>query len=227
MKIGYARVSTPDQNLDTQIEALHKAGCEKIYSEKTSASQRKSRLMEKNQPELAAALKALRPGDTFVVWALDRLGRSTVRLMRMIEELKDKKIHFEIITQKVDTSTLMGQAFLLFIAMFAENEKIVNSERTKAGLDGARARGVSLGGKPKLSKEKIQLMYELYKNRQTQSVPEIARTFGVCTRTLYNYVNPLIEEDKAKQASLFPELDEISKRVFGEFVLDKSDFPHS
>lgn len=225
MKIGYTRVSAPDQNLDIQIEALKKAGCEVIYNEKTSGFERKSPKMEKNQPELAAALNALRPGDTFAVWSLDRLGRSSIRLMRMIEELKDKKINFEIINQKIDTSTIMGQAFLLFISMFAESEEIVIRERTKIGLLNAKARGSILGTKPKLSKEKAQMMYEIYKARDGRSIADIATIFGVSKKTVYNYVNPMIEEDKARQASLFPEPTEITPRLFGEFVLDKSDFP--
>lgn len=122
-RIGYARVSTREQNLDLQLDALNKAKCYQIYQEKISS--RKA-----NRPELEHALKALREGDTLVIWKLDRLGRSLTELIRIVDDLKERKVYLESISDKVDTETAMGKMFFQFMGMMAEYERNVIQERT-------------------------------------------------------------------------------------------------
>ena len=133
-KIGYARVSTQDQSLDLQIDELKKVGCEKIFSEKMSGA-------KSDRPQLEACLDFLRAGDVLVVYKLDRLGRTTKQLINLVEELKEKGIHFQAITNGIDTSTPQGKFFFTVMAGFAEMERELIRERTNAGLQAARARG--------------------------------------------------------------------------------------
>ena len=154
MLIGYARVSTIEQNLDLQIDALENAGCEKLYEDKISSS-------KQNRAGLTDALRDLRPGDTLVVWKLDRLGRSLRDLIELTNDLQSKKIMFRSIQDGIDTSSSIGQFFFHITGAFAELERNLIKERTKAGLDSARARGRTGGRKPLLSKKQINMMLEI------------------------------------------------------------------
>jgi len=156
IKIGYARVSTKDQNLDLQIDSLQKAGCEKIFEEKISGS-------TKNRPELDKMIEQFREGDELYVWRLDRLGRSLKHIIDLVLSLSEKGIIIKGLTHGVDTSTINGWLFLNLMASLAEYERELIHERTKAGLQSARARGRPKG----YSKEtisKLLLMRSVYQD---------------------------------------------------------------
>ena len=131
MLIGYARVSTQDQNLDLQTEALTKVGCKKIYNDKISGSRAE-------RPGLTTALEMLREGDTLVVWKLDRLGRSVKNLVDLVGELHQQGIQFKSLTDAIDTGTPSGRFFFHVMASLAEMERELTVERTRAGLEVAR-----------------------------------------------------------------------------------------
>lgn len=182
MKIGYARVSTQDQNLDMQFDALKKAGCEKIFSEKQSSI--------KYRPELERVLDSLRKGDLLYVWKLDRLGRSLNDLVNLIAKFKEIGVEFISLKDNVDTSTTQGRLFFNIMASLAEFEREITRERTMAGLAAARARG-RIGGRPRgLSEEnmrKAKAVKKLYDQRD-MPVNEIAETLGISRATLYRYL---------------------------------------
>lgn len=181
MLIGYARVSTQDQNLDSQKDALKKAGCEKIFSDKISASQ-------EDRKGLSKAMEILRQGDTLVVWKLDRLGRSLSHLVRLITDLKEKGIGFKSLQENIDTTSGVGKLVFHIFASLAEFERDLIRERTMAGLASARARG-KLGGRPKvLDEKKIALAKAMYQDKQN-SVKDICATLGIGRTTFYRYVN--------------------------------------
>jgi DNA invertase Pin-like site-specific DNA recombinase len=149
LKIGYARCSTEDQNLTLQLDALKAAGCKKIYNEKVGGK-------EMERLELTNCLKALRPGDTLVVWKLDRLGRSLIDLVSIVNNLPKLEVAFESLTEKIDTSTTTGQLIFHIFAALADYERTLIRERTMAGLAAARKRG-NIGGRPPiLTIKKIQ-----------------------------------------------------------------------
>jgi DNA invertase Pin-like site-specific DNA recombinase len=177
MLIGYARVSTLEQNLDLQIDALQKAGCEKIFTDKMSGA--------KTRPGLDEALDFLRPEDVLVVWKLDRLGRRTVKLIQLIEELKERGIGFKSLSNAIDTTTPEGMFIYRISSSFAELERDLARERTMAGLSAARARG-RLGGRPrKLNDKQAKLAATMLKDPNT-SIDEVCETFpNVSRRTLY------------------------------------------
>ncbi|PWN59998.1 recombinase family protein [Chryseobacterium oncorhynchi] len=186
MKIGYARVSTKDQNLNLQIEALEKTGCEKIYKEKISGS-------TKNRPELDKMIEHLRPGDELYVWRLDRLGRSLKHIIDLVLNLNTQGVIIKGINDGVDTSTLNGRLFLNLMASLAEYERELIRERTNAGLESARARGRT-GGRPKgFTKEKIAklfIMRSVYKDI-TKTPEEIYKPLGLTRATFYRYAKIL------------------------------------
>lgn len=179
MKIGYARVSTQDQSLDAQIDALTAAGCERIYQEKISGKDAKSR------PELQKMLATLREGDEVVVFKLDRLGRSTQDLISMVSEFEKMGVGFVSITEKIDTGGAMGRLIFQIFAALAEFERNVISERTKAGLAAARARGRSGGRKAALSQKQKSQVVAMY-DAEVMAVGEIAENFNVSRQTIYN-----------------------------------------
>ncbi|WP_393964363.1 recombinase family protein [Exiguobacterium sp. S22-S28] len=158
-KIGYARVSTSDQNLDLQLDELEKAGCTKIFQEKASSV--------KKRPELEKYLDYLREGDTLVVWKLDRLGRTTKKLLELIDDLRDRGINLQILTLGVDTSTAAGRLFFTMMAGLAEMERELIRERTKAGLQAARSRG-RLGGRNPVNQDILDRAF-----RGTTNISEI------------------------------------------------------
>jgi DNA invertase Pin-like site-specific DNA recombinase len=177
MLIGYARVSTVEQSLDLQIDALQKAGCDKIFSDKMSGA--------KARPGLDEALAFLRPGDALVVWKLDRLGCRTVKLIQLIEELKERGIGFKSLSNAIDTTTPEGMFIYRISSSFAELERDLARERTMAGLTAARARG-RLGGRPrKLNAKQAEMAVSMLKDRNT-SIEEVCEAFPhVSRRTLY------------------------------------------
>lgn len=178
MKIGYARTSTQDQNLDLQIDALQQLGCERIYQEKISS-------VKDHRPELENCLKALRAGDTLYIWRLDRLGRSLKHLVQLINQLQDMECSLVSIKENIDTSTPTGKLTFHIFASLAEFERDLICERTKAGLLSARARG-RMGGRPqKLSEKEKSMIRQLMKDRNN-SASDIAKRFSVSRATVYN-----------------------------------------
>jgi DNA invertase Pin-like site-specific DNA recombinase len=176
MKIGYARVSTADQSLDLQIDALTAAGCEKIYTEKVSGA-------KDDRKELQQALDTLRNGDIFIVYKLDRLARSTKKLIEVSEELEAAGVEFVSLQDNLDTTTAIGRAMFKMIGVIAELERDMIRERTKAGLEAARARGRK-GGRPSLDKRKVDKAIQLYDSKQ-HTITEITQMTGVNKGTLY------------------------------------------
>lgn len=183
MKIGYARVSTKDQNLDMQIDALKSHGCSRIYKEKGSS-------VGKNRIEYDKMLSDLRPGDTLVVWKLDRLGRSLKQLVNLVDELKEKEVHLKSIKDQIDTSSPSGKLIFNIFASLADFERELIIERTQAGLKSARARGRK-GGRPKglsaSAKTKALAAETLYKEGKL-TVNEMARNLNISKTTLYSYL---------------------------------------
>lgn len=183
MKIGYARVSTKDQSLNLQIDALKKAGCEIIYSEQVSGT-------KADRTELKKMIAQLRKGDLIIVWKLDRLGRSLRDLVRLVSTFQDMEVGFKSLQDSIDTTTPTGKLTFHLFAALAEFERDIISTRTKAGLEAARARGRK-GGRPKgLSKkaqDKARLAESLYKEKE-RSIAEICNHIGVSKPTLYRYL---------------------------------------
>ena len=149
MLIGYARVSTQDQNLELQHDALKKAGCQKIFEDKVSGTRAE-------RPGLAKAMELLRDGDTLVVWKLDRLGRSVKQLVDLVGALHKQNIQFKSLTDAIDTGTPSGRFFFHVMASLAEMERELTIERTRAGLAVARQLGRKGGRKPKMTASKIE-----------------------------------------------------------------------
>lgn len=176
-RIGYARVSTDDQNLDLQRDALHLAGVQSIYEEMASGK-------DGERPELGHCLKALRTGDTLVVWRLDRLGRSLPDLVRIVAELEEKGIGFESITERIETGSAAGKLVFHVFAALAEFERNLIRERTRAGLAAARARGRSGGRKPKLDTRQIKEIQRLMSDPNIP-VSQIAERYKVSRTTIY------------------------------------------
>lgn len=179
MLIGYARISTIEQNLDLQLDALSKAGCSKIFHDTASGA-------KGVRMGLSEALEYAREGDTLVVWRLDRLGRSLAQLIDFMKNLKARGIGFRSIVDTIDTTTSMGQFFFHVTGAFSELERNLIRERTLAGLEAARARGRN-GGRPKALDEQDALMaFELHQSNKA-TVEAISKRFGVGKRTLYRY----------------------------------------
>ena len=180
MLIGYARVSTNDQNLDLQTDALKKASCEKLYCDKISG-------VKADRPGLTQALEVARAGDTLVIWRLDRLGRSIKDLIQISETLKARSIALKSLQEGIDTTTSTGQLMFNLLAVLAEFEKNLINERSKAGLAAARSRG-KLGGRPKsLTQSQQKLAVKLYHERE-HSIAEICKMMNISKPTLYSYV---------------------------------------
>lgn len=178
-KIGYARVSTREQSLDSQIDILLNAGCEKIFSEKVSG--RKT-----NRSELDKCLEYLRDGDTLVIYKLDRLGRTTKQLIELSQLLDSRNINLEIVDMKINTDDAIGKLFYTLMSAFAELEANLISERTKKGLESARARG-NFGGRKPMKEEKREYIKMLY-NSKKYSIKEIEQKAGVSKSTIYRIV---------------------------------------
>lgn len=180
MLIGYARVSTNDQNLDLQRDALSRAGCTKIFEEKKSGRAGTKR------PEFDAALAYLRPDDVLVVWKLDRLGRSLVEMMRTIDTLRRQEIKFLSLTEQFDSETAHGRFALQMHGAMAEYFLDLNRERTMEGLKAALARGRKGGRRKKLSQGDVDAATALLK-AGTIPVADVAKRMGVSRTTFYSY----------------------------------------
>ena len=179
MLIGYARVSTQDQNLDLQHDALKKAGCKKIFEDKVSGSRAE-------RPGLNKALEMLREGDTLVVWKLDRLGRSVKHLVDLVTDLAKQGIHFKSLTDAIDTGTPSGRFFFHVMASLAQMERELTVERTRTGLEVARKQGRKGGRKRQMTASKIESARKLL---ATGVQPrDVAKNLGVSIPTLYRWV---------------------------------------
>lgn len=180
MLIGYARISTDDQNLALQHDALTAAGCEKIYEDRISG-------VGAERPGLTLALEVARAGDTLIVWRLDRLGRSLKDLITLAERLEQRQVGLKSLKETLDTTSSGGRLIFHMFGALAEFERDLIRERTQAGLSAARARG-RLGGRPKLlSPDKRKLAVQLYRAKE-HSIVEICRLMGISKPTLYSYL---------------------------------------
>jgi len=179
MLVGYARISTQDQNLDLQRDALLKSGCQKFFEDKVSGTRA-------DRPGLSKALEMLREGDTLVVWKLDRLGRSVKHLVDLVGKLANQGVHFKSLTDSIDTSTPSGRFFFHIMASLAEMERELMVERTRAGLQVAHQLGRKSGRKRKMTDSKI----ESAKSLLASGVPpgDVAKNLGVSVPTLYRWV---------------------------------------
>lgn len=176
---SYARVSTTDQNLSLQKDALEKAGCERIYEDELSGT-------KDNRPGLLKALEMLRDNDTLVVWKLDRLGRSVKSLIELVSELNSKNIHFKSLTDSIDTSTPSGRFFFHVMASLAQMERELIVERTKAGLESAKKLGRVGGRKRTMTDSKLSSAKKLL---ETGIPPkDVAKDLGVSLATLYRWI---------------------------------------
>lgn len=180
MRVGYARVSTHEQHLELQTDALKKADCEKIFIDKVSG-------LVSDRPGIDDAMEFLRPGDTLVVWRLDRLGRSLKHLIYFVGQLQERKIGFQSLQEALDTTTSGGMRIFHIFAALAEFERNLIRERTHVGLAAARARGRK-GGRPKaLDEQAREVAIKLYQERE-HSVKEICHIMNISKPTRYSYV---------------------------------------
>lgn len=180
MKVGYARVSTQMQNLDLQKHALKEAGCQKIVTDVASGK-------HDARPGLKQLRDVLRSGDTLVVWRLDRLGRSLTHLLELAGQLEQEGIRFQSLQEAIDTTTPGGKLVFNIFGSLAAFERDLIRERTKAGLEAARARGKRGGRKPALSAIEQEMVVELYRLKK-HTVGQICREYGISRPTLYAYV---------------------------------------
>jgi DNA invertase Pin-like site-specific DNA recombinase len=175
--IGYARVSTWDQTPQLQLDALRDAGCLRIFEETASGART-------DRPQLALALDYARPGDTLVVWRLDRLGRSLKHLIDTVGALEERGIGFRSLHENVDTTTSTGKLVFHIFAALAEFERDLIVDRTKAGLAAARQRGATPGRKPSLSADQVTVVRRMY-SEGAHTVAQIAGVVGVSRATVY------------------------------------------
>lgn len=179
MLIGYARVSTQDQNLELQIQELKKTGCEKIFEDKMSGA-------KKDRMGLEQAMEMLRSGDTFVIWKLDRLGRSVKHLVEFVDELNKRSVHLKSITDSIDTSTSSGRFFFHVMASLAEMERDLAIERTRAGLEAARRLGRIGGRRPKMTSPKLESAKKLLASGMAYD--DVAKSLSLAVKTLYRWI---------------------------------------
>src|SRR4051812_10718948 len=181
MLVGYARISTTDQTLNLQRDALTKAGCSKIFTDTASGAQTE-------REGLTEAISYVRAGDTLVVWKLDRLGRSLKDLITRITELNNRKIGFKSLTEQIGTTTSGGKLIFHIFGALAEFERDIIKERTPAGLTAARARGRQGGRRKTLTAKQIALVKKLYADKSTP-IGDICKSFHISRMTLWRYVN--------------------------------------
>ncbi|CBJ40559.1 phage site-specific DNA-invertase (plasmid) [Ralstonia solanacearum CMR15] len=181
MLIGYARVSTDDQHLDLQRDALAKAGCERVFEDTASGA-------KSERTGLTALLATLRQGDIVVIWRLDRLGRSLKDLIYLVERLDAVGVGLRSLQESIDTASIGGRLVFHLFGALAEFERNLIRERTRAGLSAARARGHNGGRKKRLDPARQQLALQLYHERR-HTVEEICRLMGIGRSTLYNYLS--------------------------------------
>ena len=179
MQIGYARVSTQDQDLSLQYDALRLAQCDKIYEDKASGA-------HASRDGLTLALEVLRETDSLVVWKLDRLGRSVKDLVAIVCDLEQRGVHFKCLTDQIDTATPSGRFFFHVMASLAQMERDLTIERTRAGLDAARRQGRTGGRKRKMDEAKINAAKQLLKGGTPPR--QVAQNLGVSIPTLYRWL---------------------------------------
>jgi DNA invertase Pin-like site-specific DNA recombinase len=180
MRIGYVRVSTAEQNLDMQRDALKRAGCEKIIEDTASGG-------KVHRSGLERVRKLLRPGDVPAVWRLDRLGRSLRHLIDLMAELEEQGIGFQSVTESIDTTTPGGKLVFHIFGALAEFERNLIRDRTHAGLEAARARGRKGGRRKKLGEKQRAVAVDLYRQKN-HTIDEICKAVGITRPTLYKYV---------------------------------------
>ncbi len=180
MLIGYARISTTDQNLDLQHDALRGAGCQKIFDDRASGARA-------DRPGLARVFDHLRTGDTLVVWRLDRLGRSLKDLIAQVEDLKAQGVGLKSLEESIDTTHPNGELILHLFGSLAQFERTLIKERTRAGLAAARARGRMGGRRKRLNAAKRAHAVALWRGRE-HTVREICTLMGIGRSTLYDYI---------------------------------------
>ena len=180
MLIGYARVSTGDQSLTLQIDALEEAGCERVFQDQVSG-------IVNTRPNLNQALNFARPGDALVVWRLDRLSRSLRDLIETVTLLESRGVQLKSLHESIDTASSSGKLIFHLFGALAEFERNLIKERTLAGLQAARARGRKGGRPPSLDAEKRKLAVKLY-NDKNYSVNQVCQVMGISKPTLYKYV---------------------------------------
>ncbi len=186
MLVGYARVSTLEQTLDLQRDALDRAGCERVFTDTISGS-------KVERPGLEQALHFMRSGDTLVVWRLDRLGRSLQHLIETVGRLQERGIGFRSITESIDTTSSGGKLIFHVFGALAEFERELIRERTRAGLEAARARGRQGGGPRSLDPRKVAMARALHSDK-SNSIEDICKTLRVSRSTLYRYLEgPAVE----------------------------------
>jgi len=183
--VAYVRVSTHEQNLDLQIDAMEKHGYDVLYQETVSGA-------KADRPEFEKCLAYLRPGDTLVVWRLDRFGRTLRKTLDLVEQLEEKKIEFKSLLDSFDTATASGRMFFHLCAVFAEYERNVMRERTFAGLAAAKAQGRVGGRKPSMDKKKIEKCVELHK--KGVRAQDIAKMMKCSKSTVFKY----LQQEKCK-----------------------------
>jgi DNA invertase Pin-like site-specific DNA recombinase len=193
MLIGYERVSTDDQNLALQHDALQAAGCEKIFADKMSGA-------KADRPGLKEAFEFARKGDTLVVWRLDRLGRSLKDLMALVEGLEQRAIGFRSLQESIDTTSSGGKLIFHMFGALAEFERNLIRERTQAGLQAARARGRNGGRQQKLTAQQIEIGRSLAADPK-RSVSSICKHLGISRPTYYRYLAPAVESEPAPKTT--------------------------
>ncbi len=193
MQVGYARVSTDDQRMDLQKDALIQAGVDpvRIYEEFVSG-------VRTRRPQLEECLKSLRKGDMLLVWRLDRLGRSVPELIRILEDLKERGVEFRSLTESIDTSSAVGKMIFHMLAAFAEFERNLISERTKAGLKAARARGHRGGRKSSITPGKLRAIKTMLADPMT-TMGEVSKDMGISRPAIYRALKRDKEEQMAKE----------------------------
>lgn len=187
MKIGYARVSTQDQNLDRQLDSLNAAGCDRIFNEKMTGT-------KSDRPELKMMLMTLRAGDTLVVESFSRLSRSTKDLLALVDQLTEMGVHLVSLKENLDTTTATGKMMLTMLSALSQFERDLIAERTVDGLKAARARGRK-GGRPRIGTEKDKRQALAMYKSNAMSNRDIAERFGVSTATLSRWIRESKEQD--------------------------------
>lgn len=179
MIFGYARVSTKDQNLDLQIDALKTFGVDEIHEEKISSREKKRQVLDN-------LILNMREGDTLVVYKLDRLGRTVTQLIDLVESFTDRGINFVSLSEQLNTTTPIGKFVFHVLCAMAQMERDILSERTKAALAAAKLRGRS-GGRPTIDKNTVKNALKLYKSKE-YSIDDILKMTGISKGTLYKYI---------------------------------------
>ncbi len=189
MLIGYARVSTLDQNPQLQIDALNEIGCKKIFTEKISGADKKCR-------QLQEALEYMREGDTLVIWKLSRLARSLTQIINTVKDLEDRQIGLKVLTQNIDTGTPEGRLFFHMNAAFDQFQREIIVENTRAGLKSARNKG-RIGGRPTLmTGDKVHTAQSMLKDTENYPfISDIIKTLGIGRTTFYRHFPPKIIEE--------------------------------